>query len=744
MRYVCIHGHFYQPPRENPWLEAIDLQESAHPYHDWNERVTAECYARNAAARILDSEKLIARIVNNYSTMSFDFGPTLLSWLEACAPRTYGAILAADKLGKDKFAGHGPALAQGYNHIILPLANRRDKVTQVRWGLADFRHRFGRQAEGIWLPETAVDTETLEVLADHGMKFTILAPRQASRVRRFGSHSWKDVSDGRIDPSRAYLVRLPSRKRIAVFFYDAPISHAVAFEGLLNDGRQFAERLLTGFSESRKWPQLCHIATDGESYGHHHRLGEMALASGLDSIQASNLAQLTVYSQFLERHPPDHTVEIFENSSWSCVHGVERWRSDCGCNSLQHPGWNQAWREPLREAFDWLRDNLAPLYETKASVLLKDPWKARDDYIEIVLDRSPENVQRFLADHATHALGPEETTTALKLLEMQRHALLMYTSCGWFFDDLAGLETVQVMEYASRAAQLGQETGGGNLEAELLMRLGKASSNLPDHPDGERVYEKMIRPVMFGMREIAAQYALDALFEPDGNRARIYCNSAQRDAFHLEVRGHTRLATGRAQFRSEITREAAEFSFAALHVGADDLVCGVSAALPSRNDDHAAEQLADTFQRDDPAEVLRLLQERFENVYSWVSLSRDEQRRILRSILNAADPARTLESATQRWIEEATEAFASHSSDLNVLEHLRRRLELARSLPSPPVLWEVENIAFAPLVESHEHWRSEAATGNPQAQAWLNALAAVGTMLCIRLKGPDAAHAKSA
>src|ERR1700719_3615281 len=344
MRYVCVHGHFYQPPRENPSLEAIELQDSAYPYHDWNERITAECYAPNATSRILDNEQRIIKLVNNYGMMSFNFGPTLLSWLEEKAPRVYAALQEADKLSSHKFGGHGSAVAQAYNHMILPLANRRDKVTQVKWGITDFQQRFGRHPEGMWLPETAVDIETLEVLAENGILFTILAPRQAKRVRRKGSRSWKDVTGDRVDPSRAYLVRLPSRKTISVFFYDGPISQGVAFEGLLNDGKAFADRLMNGFSDARDWPQLSHIATDGESYGHHHRYGEMALTFALNHIETNKLAELTNYGQFLKRFPPDHFGEIVENSSWSCVHGVERWRANWGCNSGGHPGWNREWR----------------------------------------------------------------------------------------------------------------------------------------------------------------------------------------------------------------------------------------------------------------------------------------------------------------------------------------------------------------------------------------------------------------
>ncbi|MGD0205939.1 MAG: DUF3536 domain-containing protein, partial [Dehalococcoidia bacterium] len=362
-RYICIHGHFYQPPRENPWLEAIESQDSAYPYHDWNERITAESYAPNSASRILDATGRIVQIVNNYAKISFNFGPTLLPWLEENAPDVYKAILAADQETQQAFSGHGSALAQAYNHMILPLANKRDKYTQVLWGIRDFEHRFGRKPEGMWLPETAVDLETLDIMAELGIQFTILAPHQASRVRRMGSRTWSDVSGGRVHLTRAYTLDLPSGRQISLFFYEGPVARAVAFEGLLARGESFAERLLGAFSDTERRPQIIHIATDGETYGHHHRFGDMALAYALHYIQSNNLARLTNYGEYLEKHPPADLVEIIENTSWACAHGVERWRSDCGCNTGARPGWNQAWRAPLRQALDWLRDALAPRYE---------------------------------------------------------------------------------------------------------------------------------------------------------------------------------------------------------------------------------------------------------------------------------------------------------------------------------------------------------------------------------------------
>ncbi|HYE72224.1 MAG TPA: glycoside hydrolase, partial [Blastocatellia bacterium] len=320
-RYVCIHGHFYQPPRENPWLEAIELQDSAYPYHDWNERITGECYAPNAASRLLDGEDRITEIVNNYARISFNFGPTLLTWMEKHAPETYQALLEADRESRKLFSGHGSAIAQVYNHIIMPLANERDKITQIIWGMRDFTARFGRQPEGMWLAETAVDIPTLELLAAHGIKFTILAARQAGRVRPVNSEHWVDVSNGRVDPKMPYLCRLPSGSTISLFLYDGPISQSIAFEGLLMNGEILANRLLGAFTEQTQ-SQLVHIATDGETYGHHHRYGDMALAYCLRFLESHGLAKITIYGEYLEKFPPTHEVEILENTSWSCAHGI--------------------------------------------------------------------------------------------------------------------------------------------------------------------------------------------------------------------------------------------------------------------------------------------------------------------------------------------------------------------------------------------------------------------------------------
>jgi alpha-amylase/alpha-mannosidase (GH57 family) len=631
MRYVCIHGHFYQPPRENPSLEAIELQDSAYPYHDWNERICMECYAPNATSRILDNEGRITELFNNYAHISFNFGPTLLSWLEEKAPKVYAAIIHADQLSKERFSGHGSAIAQAYNHMILPLANQRDKVTQVIWGIKDFEHRFQRKPEGMWLPETAVNTESLEVLAEQGIRFTILAPRQAKSVRRKNGRKWVDVSGGQIDPSRAFTVTLPSRRTITVFFYDGPISQAVAFEGLLDDGKRFADRLISGFSDKRTWAQLVHIATDGESYGHHHRFGEMALSYALHDIETNKSAQLSNYGQFLEMFPPDHSVEIIQDSSWSCVHGIERWRSNCGCNSGGH-NWNQEWRGPLRAALDWLRDCLVPLYEEQGSGILKDPWKARDGYIQVILNRSPESMTAFLAEHATHQLDPAERVRAWKLLEMQRHALLMYTSCGWFFDELSGLETTQVLHYAGRALRLAQESTGKELESEFLSRLQLAKSNLAEHGDGAKIYEKWVKPAYIGLERVAEHFSASSLFENFEAKSKIFCYNVERDHFSLEADGKLRLGVGEARVTSEITEESGGFSFAAAYLGEHNLIGGVRS--PGPPDETLRKKLLDVFSRADIAELIRVLDDEFQKrTFSLRSLFRDEQRKVVNLIL---------------------------------------------------------------------------------------------------------------
>jgi alpha-amylase/alpha-mannosidase (GH57 family) len=634
-RYLCIHGHFYQPPRENPWLEAVELQDSAYPYHDWNERITVECYGPNSTSRILNGEGRIEKIVNNYKRISFNFGPTLLSWLEEKEPEVYHAIIEADRESRGAFSGHGSALAQGFNHLILPLANRRDKHTQVLWGIRDFERRFGRKPEGMWLPETAVDLESLQILNKAGIRFTILAPHQASRVRKKGSRDWQDVSGGQIDPAMPYELRLPSGQKICIFFYDGPISRAVAFEGLLGSGERFAGRLLGGFPESPSpSPRLVHIATDGETYGHHHRWGEMALSFALQHIDSNRLARITNYGEFLELHPPTHEVEIFENTSWSCVHGIERWRSNCGCNSGGHPGWNQEWRAPLREALDGLRDDLSAHFEERGRALLKNPWAARDDYIEVVLDRSPENISGFLGRHSIRKLSGEREIEALKLLEIQRHALLMYTSCGWFFDELSGLETVQVLQYAGRALQLAGGIFDGGIESRFLERLEACRSNIPENRDGRRVYEKFVRPVMLDLQRVGAHYAVSSLFEPFEDRSRMFCYEVEREDFLSLHSGEARLAIGKVKLTSAITREAGKYGFGVLHFGEHNVSGGIRDYRGEEPYQAALREISEVFRRADLPETLRAVDRAFgASTYSLKFLFRDHQRKVLKMLL---------------------------------------------------------------------------------------------------------------
>ncbi len=635
-KFACIHGHFYQPPRENPWLEAVEIQESASPYHDWNERVTAECYAPNAYARVLDGDGRIERIVSNYSRISFNFGPTLLSWMKEKEPDIHQAIVDADREGQKRFSGHGPACAQCYNHIIMPLANRRDKTTQVTWGIRDFESRFGRKPEGMWLPETAADNETLVVLAEQGIKFTILSPYQASRIRPLNGGDWQDVNGGQIDPQMPYHVALSSSLSIAVFFYNAPMARAVAFEHLLANGEHFARRLMDAFGEHHDGDQLAHIATDGESYGHHFVHGEMALAYALHSIETGNTVRLTNYGEYLETHPPTHEAEIHQASAWSCPHGVDRWKRNCGCNSGGHDGWNQEWREPLREALDWLRDQLAQRYENQAGALLKDPWAARDDYITVILDRSTENISRFFNRHATRELNEADQIAALRLLEMQRHALLMYTSCGWFFDELSGLETVQVIQYAARAIQIARDLFGEDLEAGFLEILEKAKSNIPEHQNGRVIYDKFVRPAVITRESLGAHYAISSLFESYPEAARIYAFSVRQEERQLFTAGNTRLAVGRINVTFENTRSSDLITYAVIHMGEHNLNCGVRYDGELEAYHALVTQMHAAFEHADFAEIIRLMDRHFGDThYSLKNLFRDEQNRILNQILAA-------------------------------------------------------------------------------------------------------------
>jgi alpha-amylase/alpha-mannosidase (GH57 family) len=590
-RFVCVHGHFYQPPRENPWLETVEVQDSAAPYHDWNDRITAECYAPNGASRIVDDDNQIIRIINNYARMSFNFGPTLLSWLHDKAPRTYRMILDADTASAQRYSGHGSAMAQVYNHIIMPLASERDARTQIRWGIADFVARFNRKPEGMWLAETAVNRAVLDLMAQEGIKFTVLAPIQCARVRprtpaADGTPAaWTETPEATVDPTHPYRIQLDEGRSIAVFFYDGPGSRAIAFEGLLNSGEEFGSRLLGGLHPTPAGKpgeaQLSHVATDGESYGHHHKHGEMALSYAMHWIDESLKARLTNYGEFLAKFPPKWEAEVAENTSWSCIHGVERWRSNCGCNGGK-PGWNQEWRGPLRQSLDLLRDATAPLAEILAKDLLKDLWVARDAYIEVVMDRSC--ASKFIEEHAARELTTAERITVLELMELERHTQLMYTSCGWFFDEISGIETVQIIAYAGRVLQLASKLfkdtvrfgdAGLTLEKQFLDILETAKSNIPDIGSGAEVYRRYVTGMKIGLEAVGAHYAISSIFRSYPEDGELFCFDLHRDSHEVFSSGRGRVALGRALIRSRITEETEAICFAVLHLGDQNLSAAV-------------------------------------------------------------------------------------------------------------------------------------------------------------------------
>ncbi len=587
-------------------------------------------------------------------------------------------VLEGDRASQKRFSGHGSAIAQVYNHIIMPLANTRDRTTQIRWGIADFERRFGRKPEGMWLSETAVDTETLELLAGHGIRYTILAPGQCARVRPLsapGSEaSWSETNADSLDTRKPYLVRLKTGDEIAVFFYDGARSRAIAFEGILNSGENFAERLRDGFSPE-EMPQIVSVATDGESYGHHHKHGEMALSYALKLIEKNIDVRLTNYAEFLEKFPPEHEAQIVEDTSWSCAHGVERWRSNCGCNMGSHPEWNQKWRRPLREALDWLRDSILPMAEKVAAPLFEDIWAARDAYIGVVLDRSRGATARFLAAHTTHELNAEERITALKLMEMQRHAMLMYTSCGWFFDEISGIETVQIIAYSGRVLQLAAEIfgeEGAGLEAQFVELLRKAKSNVPECEDGAAIYQRQIKKLQVGLEQVAVHYAISSIFTSYPDEAELFCYSIRRLTYEVVTSGRGRLLFGQARIASQITQEPDTLIFAVVHFGDQNITAVVKHYDPSRAEEYdafAQKARSAVIGADFPA-LIRLFDKLFSSMtYSIQSLFKDEQRRIVKLILNS----------TISEVESSLIAiYEDHASLLHFLGQ--------NGLPKPPAL----------------------------------------------------------
>jgi alpha-amylase/alpha-mannosidase (GH57 family) len=572
-RFLCLHGHFYQPPRENPWIEELEVQDTAAPFHDWNERITAECYGPNAAARIKDGGGRIRDIVNNYRHVSFNFGPTLLAWLERRAPEVYQRVLDADAESARR-RGHGNAIAQAYSHAILPLCNERDRRTQVRWGIADFRKRFSRKPEGMWLPETAADLATLRVLADEGIRFTVLSPFQAMRVRSEGGE-WEDARHGQFDPTLPYRVALGEGRHFTVFFYDGPIARGIAFGEGLSGADELVQRFEKGFDQSRGHDELLCVAVDGETFGHHKKGGDEVLAAALRQLQQRDDIELVNLAQAVELCPPRREAEIGEGSSWSCAHGIERWRSDCGCRAGDQPGWHQRWRGPLRAALDELRDRLAELYEREAAKLFRDPWAARDELIELILDPDRRAAAEFVDRQAGRTLEERDRVTALELLEMQRQAILMYTSCGWFFAEISGLETVQILKYAARAIQLAHDACGADLEPAFVEALSRAPSNVPELGDGARVYEALVKPSVASLEGVAAHFAIASQFDEHPRARRLFCYDLAPRARRREKTGGSTLALSRVEVRSRLTHEKRDLSACVLHFSGADFRCGL-------------------------------------------------------------------------------------------------------------------------------------------------------------------------
>lgn len=633
-KYICIHGHFYQPPRENPWLEEIELQDSAYPFHDWNEKITEECYAPNAFSRIKNDEGKIINIVNNYSWISFNFGPTLLSWMEKRRPEIYKAIIKADEISMANFSGHGNAIAQVYNHMIMPLANKRDKITQVRWGIEDFKKRFQRMPEGMWLPETAVDIETLEVLSSQGIKFTILDPSQAKRIKHIEEGEWQDVSNNEIDPKKPYFCKLPSGESICIFFYDGVTSKELAFDDLLNNGDSFAQRLQAGFTKNQS-PEIVHIATDGETYGHHRSFADMTLAYCINHLLKNENVKLTNYGEFLKNHPPEHEVEIKENTSWSCAHGVKRWWTNCGCNSGLRPEWQQQWREPLRNAMDWLRDNLAVLYEKEVYKYFNDVWEVRNEYIYIIHDRGMENIDKFFEKHSPSELSQEDKKQALKLLEMQRYSLLMYTSCGWFFDEISGIETVQVIQYAARAIQIAQEITDEDYESEFVRLLQNAPSNFMS--SGEEVYKRFVKPAFVDLQKIAAHYAISSLFSKEEKKEehKVFSYLVTDESYETFFAGKFKMVVGKSKIVSELTWEELTFEFSVLWLGDHNIVGGVKVFHNNEEFKAIKNDIKESFSGADIQQVIKIINDHFgKDIYSLRCLFKDEQRAIINHILS--------------------------------------------------------------------------------------------------------------
>jgi len=526
-KYFALHAHFYQPPRENPWTGIIDPQPSAWPFHDWNSRIARECYLPNSCARINDSFGRVLELSNNYLHLNFNFGPTLFSWLEKTFPFYYDKIIQAARHSRE-MTGHSNAIAQAYNHLIMPLASFQDQLTQAVWGIKDFEHRFGFKPESMWLPETAASDDTLRMLVDLGMKYVILSPYQAERILKPGSDDWTDVSSGSFDTSSPFVWydTLPDGTRVkgrslAVFFYDGPLSKAAAFDGLTKDSAALADRVDSCYRHGRHGPQLVSMAVDGETFGHHHKFGDLTLAHAFLHELKKRGIETVNFGQYLEIDPPRQEVRIKpgpdgEGTAWSCAHGVRRWKGGCDCGG--EGSFSLNWRLPLRAALNSLRDAAAGVYTAEGAKFFRAPWEARNASVDIFLDRSPGAEEAFFQKFASHSLNKAERTRALELLEMQKHSMFMFTSCGWFFADISRIETMQNLRYAARTAETMRRLGFENADRTFLSLLEMAHSNYPEAENGLKLYQKILAESSIARQKAGSLIVAEAMLGSDENR----------------------------------------------------------------------------------------------------------------------------------------------------------------------------------------------------------------------------------
>ena len=680
--YVTLHGHFYQPPRENPYLDTIERQPSALPFHDWNERINHECYRPNAFARILDNRGYLVEITNNFEYLSFNIGPTLMSWLETHHQDVYERILEADHKSCERLNGHGNAIAQAYNHMILPLANQRDKYTQIRWGKQDFRYRFGREPEGMWLAETAIDYETVTTLIDEGIRFTVLAPSQAESCRPLPTEAepdpdWHEVGGSQIDPNRPYRCFIPDGRYLDIFFYDGPISRDMGFNDVLSSSQYLVGRLGQAIKGDHRNSQIVHAATDGETFGHHKRDTEKCLAYAFTQEFPHRGWTVSNYAHYLSLSPPTWEVVLKPVTAWSCSHGVDRWQADCGCGG--GGSWHQKWRRPLRDSLDWLRDQLIPLFERKGSVFFADPWRARDEYVSVILERSPETINRFLQQHQVRPLSPEERIDALRLLEMERHALLMYTSCGWFFEEISRPEGVQILRYASRALELAAEVSGIQLETEFIHRLSLAPSNVERFKDGAGVYRQLVLPARIDFPQIAAHFAISSLFEKYPPQKQIYCYDATQIDYQKQQLGSQTLSVGQVNLTSRLLGETRHFVFAALHLGGWDFHCCIQPFDGRSAYAQLKTYLLDTFNQASVVQTVLAMSQAFGNqTFSLQHLFAEERYRIMQ-LLTAKTKTSLDQLYTQVYRDNYNILTAFQRDDLPVPQELQVAAEIALS-----------------------------------------------------------------